>query len=288
MTWRFGTMRSAAAQKHNKVIERQNFGNAGPRSAKSSSSDLSVGDKPAAREGTPELLPTSKQAGTPMHPFSNRSFDTPTTADLSWGSNSPNSTLNSEAVDKNASESEDEFEDNPNPMEMMKETSVPSSIVAPQPHSLASALGMSVDPSEQAPAVRRGDFKPQPTTLEEKRVAKEEAMSRLNRIKAKAIKSANKSLGVDEHHLSAAVGMSMEEYESSTKKKVKKTKQEEAPIEVEETSAEQIQFIADTLGIPVELFGVQPTKKSKSKPVPPPEEPEEVQEEPEEIQKEQA
>ena len=110
---------------------------------------------------------------------------------------------------------------------------------------------------QQVTTVRR-EFKPHPTTLEEKRQAKEDAVSRLNRIKAKAVKSATKSLGVDESNLSYAVGLSTESLQSKrANKKVVSASNMDDP--------DHVQFIADALGLPIEMFGVKPlTPKHQS------------------------
>jgi len=79
-------------------------------------------------------------------------------------------------------------------------------------------------------------------------------------MKAKAIKSATKTLGVDESNLSAAVGVNLENYESTTSRK----KTEDTTVENHNESPEEIQFIADTLGLPVELFGIQANKQDKN------------------------
>lgn len=71
---------------------------------------------------------------------------------------------------------------------------------------LAAALGMTVDPSSEAPTVPAIE---EPTAVpvlraEEK---KSKGMARLDRIKAKAIKSANRDLGVDAGKLASAMGV---------------------------------------------------------------------------------
>jgi len=99
------------------------------------------------------------------------------------------------------------------------------------------------------------EFKPHPTTLQEKRQAKEDAVSRLNRIKAKAVKSVTKSLvGVDESNLLYAVGLSSEAQQSSRpSKKMTDISNMDDP--------DDVQFIADALGLPIEMFGVMPPKQ---------------------------
>jgi hypothetical protein len=109
----------------------------------------------------------------------------------------------------------------------------------------------SLEVKEQLLTTVRREFKPHPTTLEEKRQAKEDAVSRLNRIKAKAVKSATKSLGVDESNLSYAVGLSSDTLQSKRPNK----------IDVSASNMDDpdhVQFIADALGLPIEMFGVKP------------------------------
>jgi hypothetical protein len=99
-----------------------------------------------------------------------------------------------------------------------------------------------------APPSRR-EFKPHPTTHEEKRQAKEDAVSRLNRIKAKAVKSVTKSLGVDESNLSYAVGLSEETHPS---KLVRRAIFDDTVMD----NPDHVQLIADALGLPIEMFGI--------------------------------
>jgi hypothetical protein len=102
-------------------------------------------------------------------------------------------------------------------------------------------------------------FKPQPVTAEEKRADKHRAMTRLERIKAKAIKSAQIELGMDVNGLASAMGMSSTK--SDPKTSTGKKKRSEAPALDE---AEQMEFLAESLGLPPSFFGVGQSKSKKA------------------------
>ncbi len=107
--------------------------------------------------------------------------------------------------------------------------------------------------------VRERTFKPQPVTAEEKRADKQRAMTRLERIKAKAIKSAQRELGVDVDGLASAMGMNNHKSESKVSKKNSNT----MPSENE---AEQMEFLAESLGLPPSFFGVGQSRTRKTAP----------------------
>jgi len=110
---------------------------------------------------------------------------------------------------------------------------------------LSKIQGKAVD----EPVVRERSFKPQPVTAEEKRADKQRAMTRLERIKAKAIKSAQRDLGVDVDGLASAMGMNTHKSDSKVSKK-------NSPTMPSENEAEQMEFLAESLGLPPSFFGV--------------------------------
>lgn len=87
---------------------------------------------------------------------------------------------------------------------------------------------------------------------------KEKAMSRLERIKAKAIKSASKELGLDEANLSAVMGMPSKPRTKTVSKRESNgpAMNDKRQNEVEEDA--EMLYLAETLGLPPGIFGIKP------------------------------
>lgn len=117
---------------------------------------------------------------------------------------------------------------------------------------LSKVQGKAVD----EPVSRERTFKPQPVTAEEKRVDKQRAMTRLERIKAKAIKSAQRELGVDVDGLASVMGMNNHKSDSKASKK-------NSPTMPSANEAEQMEFLAESLGLPPSFFGVGQNRTEK-------------------------
>ncbi len=135
-----------------------------------------------------------------------------------------------------------------------------SQLTLPQDTSSASALGITSSPSTGAPPIQEHSFQAQPTTEDEKRADKDRKMTRLERMKAKAIKSAKKELGVDEVNLAEVLGMGAG-ISSKQSKDVTSTESLGEPTP-EETS--KMMYLAETLGLPPSFFGIQSSSQSKS------------------------